>query len=627
MSGLCGWIGRGSHGRGEPPRSIVERMAARLVGAEPGRPFIFATDAGALHGDCSGMNDAWRTESGLVAAIQGQPRWTDRELERIAARHGHAHALAEAYRRSGPDLLRQLHGAFTFAVIDPQTETALLAIDRSGIMTLCFAQPDPGRLVFATTTDSVRGHPGIGATVAPQKIFDYLFFVDRIPAPHTIYEEQEKLLPGHYLVFERGKLERRRYWEVPYSDDRNASLDDLAIELHQRLRIAVERSAEIGPGREVGAFLSGGLDSSTVAGLLAGTTKKPIKSFTIGFDIGEFDESEYARIAARHFGLDHHQYTMSPADVFDAIPMIARIYDEPFANSSAVPTYICAKRASEAGVGVLVAGDGGDEVFAGNSRYLQDRIFDLYGRMPEFAHRRLVEPLISSPPFERIAPLRRARNYLRQAQMTPPHRALAYNVYRHAAPETVFSPDAIGEIDPLEPVRFLTQAYEAPATRSRLKRTLGVDLRITLADSDLRKVNRMCEAAGVQVAYPFLDDDVVEFSARVPDHMLIRHGELRYFYKQAMRGFLPPEIISKPKHGFGLPFVEYASRHRPLRELAFDSLMALKNRHYFSPGWIDGFLGPHRQAEFERYGGIAWDLMMLELWFQHHLDRELEPAL
>ena len=324
---------------------------------------------------------------------------------------------------------------------------------------------------------------------------------------------------------------------------------------------------------------------------------------------------------ARCFGGEHHQYNVVPADVFDAIPKIAAIYDEPFGNASAVPVYFCAKLAKESGIDTMLAGDGGDEVFAGNSRYVDERVFDHYGRVPEPLRRYFLEPVVDNWPDWLSFPLtRKARNYIGIANMSVPERMARLNIYTSIPPKDMFSDSAFDAIDLKRPLTHLEDLYNSAETDSVLRRTLNLDLRLTLADSDLRKVNRMCEIAGTNVHYPFLDDDLIKFSACIPDDVLIKDNQLRHFFKYALRDFLPKEILTKKKHGFGLPFVEFTQRHQKLQSYVYDNVLALKKRQYFTESFIDSAISHHRQGVNSPTSGIVWDLMTLEAWFQHHVD-------
>jgi asparagine synthase (glutamine-hydrolysing) len=581
-TGLCGWFGA------IDPQGPAEAALARMAGTfdgntEDGRSAT--TDGAALHLTPSAPAADLVADGWLLAAIDGYPQWSDPELAARAVAGGHAAALAEAYRRHGPELLAHLRGPFAIAVLEPERRRALLAIDRMGIHPLCYARCGDGRVVFGSTTTSVTAHPTMTATVSPQAVFDYLFFY-RVPAPTTIFVEQQKLLPAQYLLVEAGSARTGFYWEVPYGDRNGADLAELKEALFERLHGAVDHAVANEDRGRLGAFLSGGLDSSTVTGLLSAVGDGPVKAFTIGFDCAGYDETEYAAAAAGHFGAEHHIYRATPDDVCDLIPRVAEAYDEPFGNSSVVPTFFCARLARENGVEMLLAGDGGDEIFAGNELYVWMKTFELYGAVPAVVRRQVIEPLVFGiPDGDWIGPLRRARNYINRR----PQLALVAGARR------VLAPDVVDSVDPTQPLAILRDVYDRARSASPLQRMLHVDRQVLLADNDLRKVNRMCALSGIRVRYPLLDDDVVELSAKVPPDLLMRGLKRRYFFRRAVENYLPQKVLNKSKHGFGLPYGPWLKSWKPLREIALDSLEALKRRGYVRADYVDGLV--HRSRE------------------------------
>src|SRR5579862_5069754 len=611
MSGFCGCFGPG---RTADPSGTIDRMVRALpaYGETVTRVITGANFGLALKSHP--VTGSFAAEADLVAVLEGYPEWRDSALQSIAASQGHAHALIAAYGRKGSALFDLLRGAFSFAVIDRAAGKALLAIDRFGIQTLCYAQPDPELLVFGSTTDTVRAHPSTRATIRLQSIFDYFYFVDRVPAPATIYREQLKLTPGALISAETGRAPAvTSYWEMPY---RSAPVDKVAAteELKRRLRDALSASLTGENPEQVGAFLSGGLDSSSMVGVAAGLLPRKLKTFTIGFPIEGYDEAEYADIAAKHFATEHSTYYIKPDDVIEIFLKSVRIYDEPFANSSLIPAYYCARLAKDAGVEMLLAGDGGDELFAGNKRYADDAIFDHYKKLPAVLRKGLIEPLAAQLSMIRDARvLGKGVRYVEHAKKTVIER-LENNLFQGVTPRDVFSADALADIDIAEPLALATSIYDTPADASKVQRMMNLDLRVTLADSDLRKVVRTCELAGVRTRFPFLNDDLAEFSARLPETLLMEDGKLRKFYKDAMRGFLPDRIITKQKHGFGLPSMVFMNSHPPLRDLVCDSLMHLRHSGYFRPQFLDDIANRARSGTLSGHENAAWDLVVLDRW-------------
>jgi asparagine synthase (glutamine-hydrolysing) len=611
MSGLCGWFGRGQMA---DSAGTLEQMAHAL----PNHGLI---QTKAASGPNFGLalcthpaSGAFVAEPSIVAAIEGYPEWSDHALDALAKTHGHASALVEGYKRKGRALFEVLHGAFALAILDLSAKKALFAIDRFGIQTMCYAQPGPNLIVFGSTTDAVRAHPDVGATISMQSIFDYFYLVDRIPAPSTIYREQRKLVPAEFVLVEPDKTIVTTYWQMPYQSDNRVSKATATEKLKERLNHAVKTSLMGEADGKIGAFLSGGLDSSSVVGIAAHLLSRNLLTFTIGFPIDGFDESQYAEIVAQHFGTKHQTHYVRPHDVIDILLKSVEIYDEPFGNSSFIPAYVCACLAKEAGVEMMLAGDGGDELFAGNKRYAEDAIFDYYAMLPSAIRNSLVEPLAAHLSFAKNAgPLGKALRYVERAKKSVTER-LADNVFLAVDPIEMFSENALREIDTKEPIALMADIFRAPLDASKVQRMMNLDLRVTLADSDLRKVARMCELAGVRVRFPFLNDDLAELSAQLPETLLMEGGKLRQFYKDAMRGFLPEAVITKQKHGFGLPYTAYMNSHAPLRELICDCLEGLKREGYFRPEFLDQLKDRANTGTLSGHETIAWDLAVIGLW-------------
>ena len=335
--------------------------------------------------------------AGWAAAVLGHARWEDPTLADLAARKGAATAALAAYERYGEDLPRRVLGACAVVVIAPQERFAMLAVDRLGVRTMSYAELAQG-IVFGSTVDHVVAHPAVPAEVNPQAVFDY-FYREAVPSPETIFRGVQKLLPAERVRFRGAGVERDFYWRLQYSPEGPAHhARGLERELLGLLRSATRRAVEGVAAERVGAFLSGGTDSSTLAGLLAELGPRPPDTYSIGFEAEGFDEMSYARIAARHFRCNAHEYYVTPDDVVKAVPIIARAYDEPFGNASAVPTFYCARMARDDGKQLMIAGDGGDEIFGGNARYAKQKIFEWYSAIPAPLRLHLLEPLVNSVP-------------------------------------------------------------------------------------------------------------------------------------------------------------------------------------------------------------------------------------
>jgi asparagine synthase (glutamine-hydrolysing) len=547
-------------------------------------------------------------EQSITVLLQGGPIWLTGSAHPASATD-----LIAAWRRQGPDFLAGLSGRFALALIDSDADRTLLAIDRMGIERLAFTTSGAG-IAFSTSAEVLARLPGIDASLRRQALYDYLL-LHMVPAPETAYEGVFKLRAGNCALFQNGRLSVRRYWD-PVFASRTGSTDELGAGLHRALETAVEHCS---PDSRTGSFLSGGLDSSTVTGVLARNHSKPTHSFSIGFGVDEFNELEYARLASRHFGTTSHEYDVTADDIVTAFVRIAGTYDEPFGNSSAVPTYFCAKLARDHGIDHLLAGDGGDEIFAGNERYARQRVFEAYWKLPHALRSGLVEPLTRPiDPESRVMPLRKLRSYVDQARIPLPERLESWNYMYRMDLGSMLCPDFRVAIDPRSPFRNMAEVYSQAPADHLAQRMMFYDWQYTLSDSDLRKVGTMCELAGVRVSYPMLDPAVIDLSLRVTPAQLMEGLELRSFYKRSMRGFLPEEILRKKKHGFGLPFGVWLKTHARLGELIYGMLGDFKRRQIVRPEFLDSLIAEHRHGHPGYYGYAIWDLAMLEAWLQAH---------
>lgn len=601
MRDLGGWVSFGA-------KPAVEHDWADSVGfSDPSLRRTARAQCAALLATNSGGTLA--AADNLMVAVAGRPRFDGLEAANVSP----AQQTLTMWRQYGRNALARISGSFALAIIDVKANTALLAIDRVGAHAMAFSL-GKSDLVFAHRADHVAAHPLVGRRLCLQSIFNYFYFFE-VPAPGTIYEGVEKLLPGQYLWLENGQITRDFYWRLHYRDEARSDFDAMSQRFHGILRDCVGRAKG---NDSVAAFLSGGTDSSTIAGVLTELQGKSARTYSIGFSADGFDEIEYARMAGKRFGLDMREYYLTPDDVLATIPVIAQHYDEPFANESAVPTYFCAKLAKADGYQIMLAGDGGDELFGGNTRYAKQKVFEAYQHIPQLLRHGMVEPLSNLPGLGYLPPIRKLQSYIRQANVPLPERMEAYNhIYRQPLLE-MFSQDFLGSVDTHIPAAWLKDAYDRADSASFINRMMHLDMKFTIADNDLRKVNGMTEAAGIEVRYPLLDDAMVEFSGEVPPDWKVKRYYLRWFFKSALKGFLPDEIINKGKHGFGLPFGIWARDHAPLRERMEDRLADFKKRGWLQPAYIDTLRKQHQSVHATYFGRMLWAIVIMEEWLSHH---------
>lgn len=539
----------------------------------------------------------------------GSPRFSDLALRSVHERQGPDAAWRLALASAPQQALREVGGSFAVALRDAAGRT-VLAVDRFAAHTLCYRIVD-GELRFAARADELAD---ASTPIDPQAIFDYLYF-HVIPSPRTIFQGIHRLPPGHVAVFDQGRLDVTPYWVPSFTEPASASFEALRREFLDKVEQGVSRELD---GSKAACFLSGGTDSSTVAGMIGRVSGEPADCYSIGFEAEGYDEMAFARLAARHFGCRHHEYYVTPDDLVRSIGDVAGHYDQPFGNSSVLPAYYCAKVARQDGVTRLLAGDGGDELFGGNSRYAKQRIFSWYDQVPGALRHGLMEPLLSQPLAGRLPLLSKAASYVEQARVPMPDRLQMYNLLRRLGVDDVLTPGFLAQVDIGAPDVAQREVWQQPRTDKLINRMLAFDWRYTLAEADLPKVRGSTGLAGVGVGYPMLDTDLVDFSLALPGDYKLKGLKLRWFFKQALRGFLPDEILTKKKQGFGLPFGVWASRHAALKQLATDSLRSFAERGIIRPAFITRLLDELLPTHPGYYGEMVWILMMLEQWLQQH---------
>jgi asparagine synthase (glutamine-hydrolysing) len=542
--------------------------------------------------------------------LLGRPRFRTPALHALAQRQGMEAAWREALRtRDIAGVAADVDGPFAVALREPGGRV-VLAVDRFATSSLCW-RIDAGTLHFATRADALGAKD-----LDPQALLDYLYF-HVVPSPRTVFAGVHRVPPAHCAVFEHGRIDVRPYWVPKFEPTARPDFAALRDEFRGLLRDAVADA--LGTGKAA-CFLSGGTDSSTVAGMIGLARGAPGATYSIGFEAEGYDEMAFARIAARHFGTEHHEHYVTPDALVESIPQVAAHYDQPFGNSSAVPAYLCARMARADGVDRLLAGDGGDELFGGNSRYATQRIFGWYARVPGPLRSALLEPLLLRTPLGRAPLARKGASYIRQARTPMPDRMHGYNLLLRLGLSHVLAPALAARVDadgPRNDQRAVWRAVTQGA--DELDHVLAYDWRYTLAEADLPKVCGTCELAGVEVGFPMLDRRLVDFSMRLPVDYKLRGLTLRWFFKEALRGFLADETITKKKQGFGLPFGVWAVRHAPLRALATDSLHSLSTRGIVAPAFVDELLGQRFAENPHYYGEMVWILMMLEQWLRHRM--------
>lgn len=542
------------------------------------------------------------------------------ELRALAGcRRDDAPLLPALYGLDGPRFVRRLHGAFALALYDRGLRVLILAVDRFGMRRLYYTT-DRSRTVFASRSCALAAVPGVAERVDLTAVYNYLNF-GCVPAPGSIFDGVHRLAPGELLRVRAGDTRLETYWDMEYHEQPVRYVEGAAM-LSRLVEEGVARALHGRTPKETGAFLSGGTDSSTVVGLLTRLTGERVNAFSIGFREPRYDERGYAELAARHFGAAHYTRIVSADDALAALPRLVEAYDEPFGNNSAIGALFCAELARECGMRCLLAGDGGDEIFGGNERYRTDRVFARYHRIPAAVRQSLVEPVLLGMPDGGLSLVGRAQRYVRRANLPNPRRFYSWEFFVAQQAEELLSPEFLAAADRQAPWIIAQAYFDRTVGTAELNRLLYLDLKVAIGDNDLLKVTRAAELAGVAARFPLLDSALVEFTGTLPADLKVRGLEKRYLFKRAFRSLLPPEILAKRKHGFGVPTSLWLKTHPGFRGLARDTLLSTRARQrgYFRAGALQRCFDLHESDDSAYYGDILWVALMLELWHRRHAD-------
>lgn len=475
-------------------------------------------------------------------------------------------------------------------------------------------------LLLATDLRDLLDCPWVRREADPAAIYHLLNF-GFIPAPYTILGDVHRLLPASRLDFSDGKLEVRRYWRPPYAEDLDGDEAELAGMLHERIVAAVRRNRPSGDG-DWGCFLSGGTDSSSITTILAQQDpQRTVHSYSIGFAEAGYDELEFARIAANACGAQPHTREVGRDDTMSLLPTLIEMCDQPFGNASTIPTHACAQLAADDGASMLLAGDGGDEIFGGNERYAKDHWLGVFHALPR-PLRALGQSLGHLAGHSRLHLLQRVANFAERGSLPNPDRFYTDEAFASECFDTLLTPAFAARVPRNASLQFLRESYTECTARSELHRLMCLDLDFAIAQCDLVKVHGATRSAGVSVRYPYLDVDLVEFTGRLAAHWKVRGPRKRVLFKRAMAGVLPADILRKRKQGFGLPVAVWLRDDARLRELVRDSLLGprARTRGWLQPDHVEAMLREHDAGSWD-WSGEIWRLLMLELWMERYLDR------
>lgn len=628
---MCGIVGVASFDPDGAPQvdpALIHRMCQTIIHRGPDDEGLFVKGGVGLGMrrlsiiDVAGGHQPVFNEDRTVAVVYNGEIYNFPELRPELESRGHCFSthtdtevIVHLYEDFGAECVHKLRGMFAFALYDQKRNSLLLARDRLGIKPLHYAMVD-GTLLFGSEIKAILAARPQLAEVDRQSLLQYLYF-GYIPDPATAFAAIRKLPPGHLLTFERGEAKIRQYWDLPASGTHQpASEEECLNELERRLAEAVR--IRLIADVPLGAMLSGGTDSSTVVALMARASSAPVKTFSIGFKHADFDEARYAKLVAERFGTDHHELILEP-DVVSTVESLARSLEEPFGDSSMLPTYYVSRLAREH-VTVALSGDGGDELFAGYDRYrthYQRRIFEhvpdwarrlyresLYPRLPRGMYGRKFSYNVSLPWRERYVD---GVSFLPSFERDTPLLSEDFRAALRGFPD---------------PRNILRGYFDRSPDGDPISEMLYVDTKTYLPGDILTKVDRMSMATSLEVRVPILDHPFVEWVTGLSSKWKMPGGRQKYiFRKLAERLGVPREVLDRPKQGFTLPLLHWLKNE--MKDLVMTALLEPRSleRGYFDPAGVRRLLDEHFSGRRDQSSRI-WRLLMFELWHRNFLEGE-----
>lgn len=532
--------------------------------------------------------------------------------------------VVHLYEDYGVNCIEHLRGMFGLAVWDGKKQRLLLARDRIGKKPLFYSEVN-GSLIFGSALKSVLQNPEVKREINMEALHHYLTY-QYVPEPATIFTQVQKLPPAHYLVCERSGMKVERYWDLKFGPKINITETEAA----ERVRELVEEATKIRLISEVplGAFLSGGVDSTIVVGLMSQLMDKPVKTFSIGFEEASYNELDYARIAAKRFSTEHQEFIVKP-NAIEVLPDLVWHFEEPMADSSGIPTFYVSKMTRQY-VTVALNGDGGDESFAGYERYLAFFLSNYYKLIPSALREKIILPLVEKLPesAHRRSFSRRLKRFAKAISLPDEERYARWmTIFDNELKDFIYSDEMKQKVGKKDSIDYLKAAFKQADSSDFLDRLQYVDIVTYLPGALTVKMDRMSMANSLEGRSPLLDHKVMEFAATLPAEMKLKGKTSKYILKKAMADILPQEILTRGKQGFGVPLGAWFRGE--LKDLTYQMLLEprTKSRGYFNPDNIRSMLDEH-QSGLTDHSHRIWTLLVLELWHRTFIDRtELDTPL
>ena len=611
---------RGPDDEGIYQSAVGSRQSAVAVGLGHRRLSIIDLDTG--HQPMSNEDGTiWLVFNGEIYNFKGLRTDLEKKGHKFFSRSD-TEVIIHLYEEYGTDCLGFLRGMFALAIWDERKGRLFLARDRVGQKPLCYME-HKGQFIFASELKAILQVPGVAREVHPEAMHHYLTY-QYVPAPLTMFKGIKKLPPAHFLTREKGQARIERYWKLSFRPGIVKSDKDG----QERIVSLFEEAVKLCLISDVplGAFLSGGIDSTAVVGMMTKLSSRPVKTFSIGFEDKAYNELRFARIAAKHFNTEHHEFIVRP-EALKILPKLIWHYNEPFADSSAIPTYYVAERTREH-VTVALNGDGGDESFAGYPRYQAVKLAEYYQRIPIRLREKLLGRLAEKlPSFAEAKTLRRRlKRFLGAISLSPERRYARWiSFFDNRMKEELYSSGMKRAAEGIDSFEHLEALYREADGPTFLDKTLYVDIMTYLPDDLLVKIDIATMANSLEARSPFLDHKLMEFAASLPSHLKLRGLTGKYILKKSLKELLPPAIRRRSKMGFGVPMSRWFRNE--LKSYLSEVLLseASLKRGYFREDYIRQLLNEHGAGHSD-HGNRLWALLNLELWQQMFIDGQSGSA-
>lgn len=626
MCGIAGFISKEKNAPVEKREILLDKMCKIITYRGPDEQGTVVKERAALGMrrlsiiDLKSGQQPIYTEDGNLAIVFNGEIYNFRELKTELESLGHqfktnsdTETIVHAYEEFGAECLEKLRGMFAFAIWDFRRETLFIARDRVGKKPLFYSLTDDGNFVFGSELKVLLAHGEIKKEIDFAALDAYLTF-GYVPEEFCIFKQVKKLAPGHFLIFKNGTITIEKYWDFRYEPITEVKSEpEYVAQLQELLREAVRiRLISEVP---LGAFLSGGVDSSAIVGLMSQISDKPVKTFSIGFNEDSFNELKYARVAAKHFQTEHHEFVVTP-DLVEIVDDLIWHFDEPFADSSALPTFMVSKMARDF-VTVVLSGDGGDELFAGYTRYVVDKKRGGFERLPKWIRRNLLKPFSENLPNGFLG-----KNYLYNSSLDAVDRYIdSISHFNDLGKNQLYTESFRANLngDFGRGAKTFRELAESAPTGNQVDKLLYLDSKTYLPGDILTKVDRMSMATSLEARVPLLDHKLIDFVMRIPPELKLRGSETKYIFKKAMEGIVPREILYREKQGFGVPINEWINSN--LRQRIHCELQEKRTleRGYFEAQYIKTLLDEHSGGRRD-HSYRLWILWMLELWHRKFVD-------